>query len=203
MEKYEYNDVQKILYTSKRSEPFFVNVPNMNYLTFRGGGHPNENDFQKACEVLFSISYLLKFEIARKQLDFDYKVNPMEVTWFLDKENGKTSFTWDMMIMQPEFITKDMVMSAINIAKDKGKLLEYDRMKFECIEFGKCIQCFHKGDYNLMNDTLDKMKVFAMNNHVKYDLYTHDIYLNDMRKTKTENYKTIMRVKSYPDENKV
>lgn len=85
----------------------------------------------------------------------------------------------------------------MQIAKDRGKKIEYDRISFEKVEFGKCIQCFHLGDYNLMNDTLGKMKLYAKQNNVSCDLYTHDIYLNDMRKTKIENYKTIMRVKIY------
>lgn len=197
MDKYEYNSELKVLYTSKKKEPFFVDVPLMGYLTFQGSGHPNEEDFQKSCEALYTISYMIKFEIVRKQLGIDYKVNPMEVTWSLDKSKGNTSFTWTMMIMQPDFITEDMFESAMQIAKEKGKDIEYERVAFERIHFGKCIQCFHRGDYNLMNDTLAKMKAFAEQNNMTCDPYTHDIYLNDMRKTKMENYKTIMRIKSY------
>ena len=51
-----------------------------------------------------------------------------------------------------------------------------------------------------MNDTLDKMIAFAKQHHLNYDQYTHDIYLNDMRKTKPENYKTIMRIRTYEQE---
>ncbi len=195
MEMYQYNDNLKLLYTSKKAKPFFVDVPLMGYLTFEGSGHPREEDFQKSCEALYTISYLLKFEIVRKQLNMDYKVNPMEVTWYLDKSNKKTIFTWTMMIMQPEFINEEMVERAKEIARIKKKNIEYDRLNYNKIEFGKCIQCFHAGDYNLMNDTLNRMQVFAELNKVNCDLYTHDIYLNDMRKTKMDNYKTIMRVK--------
>lgn len=197
MNKYEYSDTLKVLYTCKKREPFFVEVPSMNYLTFKGSGHPSGDDFQKACEALYNISYIIKFHLARKLLEIDYKVNPMEVTWFLDKGKETTTYTWIMMIMQPDFITEEMFCSAMQIAKDRGKNIEYDRISFEKVEFGKCIQCFHLGDYNLMNDTLAKMKLYAEKNNVSCDPYTHDIYLNDMRKTKMENYKTIMRVKTY------
>lgn len=197
MDQYEYSDTLKKLYTSKRSDPFLVEVPYMGYLTFQGSGHPQEEDFQTSCEALYTISYILKFEIIRKQLKIDYKVNPMEVTWYLDKSKETTLFTWTMMIMQPDFITEEMIESAMQIAKEKGKKIEYDRIAYERVEFGTCIQCFHLGDYKLMNDTLDKMKTFAKQNNMDCDLYTHDIYLNDMRKTKVENYKTIMRVKAY------
>ena len=48
-----------------------------------------------------------------------------------------------------------------------------------------------------MNDTLAKMKAFADDNCLTSDQYTHDIYLNDLRKTRMENYKTIMRIRTH------
>ena len=36
MNKEGYSDTLKVLYTSKKREPFFVEVPSMNYLTFKG-----------------------------------------------------------------------------------------------------------------------------------------------------------------------
>ena len=197
MKKYELSEKLKVLYRSTRKEPFFVDVPSLNYLTFDGLGHPSEDDFQIACEALYTLSYITKFEIVRKKLNVDYKVNPMEVTWYLDKRKEKIAFSWTMMIMQPEFITEEMISSAIEIARDKGKMIAYDRISYESVDFGKCIQCFHSGDQKNMNDTLGKMIAFADEHSLDCDQYTHDIYLNDMRKTKIENYKTIMRIKTY------
>ena len=195
MEKIIYNEIQKVLYESRKKEPFFVEVPDMKYLKFEGIGHPSDADFQTACEALYTIAYTLKFELARKKMGIDFKVNPMEVTWYLDKTEGHTAFSWTMMLMQPDFVTEKMAKEAIRIAEDKGKEIASDRVTFGRAEFGKCIQCFHLGDYNRMNDTLAKMIDFAKENGLKCDQYTHDIYLNDMRKTKVENYKTIMRVR--------
>ena len=89
----------------------------------------------------------------------------------------------------------EAVKEAIRIVTDKRTEIASDRVTFGTVEFGKCIQCFHLGDYNRMNDTLGKMIDFARQNGVECDQYTHDIYLNDMRKTKVENYKTIMRAR--------
>lgn len=197
MDKYNLEDELKSLYGCKKKEPYFVVIPDMNYLVFEGTGHPDDKDFQLACETLYTISYILKFEISRKKLLVDYKVNPMEVKWELDKKTGKTLFTWTMMIMQPKFITKDMVEEAIEIAISKGKQIEYKRLYFKNIEGGRGIQAFHLGDYNNMNNTLTKMKDFAKQNGFDCDLYTHDIYLNDATKTQTENLKTIMRIMIY------
>lgn len=198
MEKLEYDKIQKIMYRSEKKTPFLVDVPKMNYLIFDGIGHPSEPDFQIACEALYTISYLVKFECARKVLNLDYKVNPMEVSWFLKKGENKIDYTWSMMIMQPAVITQEMIQSAIRIGKDRGKTIETSRVRFEAIEFGTCVQCFHRGDYGTMNETLLKMKNYAKEKGLCCDLYTHDIYLNDSRKTKISNYKTIMRSKAYP-----
>ena len=195
MNKFELDDDLKILYKSQKKEPFFVDVPAMNYITYDGVGHPAENDFQMACEALFSLSYIIKFKIARQKLNTDYKVNPMEIDWFLDKSTGKISFTWLMMIMQPHFITEKMYSEGIALAKETKPKINYDKVAFETKKYGKCVQCFHAGDYNKMNDTLLKMSDFGKANGYKTEVFTHDVYLNDSRKTKVENLKTIMRVK--------
>lgn len=197
MERYELSEALKPLYTSTKRTPFFVEVPTFGYLTFNGNGHPAEEDFQIACEALYTLSYIIKFKIVRNKLDIDYKVSPMEVSWYLDKSEEKINFSWTMMIRQPEFVTEAMIHEAIDLAKQSGKEIAYDRVAYRKIEFGKCIQCFHLGDYNKMNDTLATMIEFARRNGLSCDQYTHDIYLNDMRKTKMENYKTIMRIRTY------
>lgn len=196
MNKYKYDNKIKVLYKSTKKEPFFVTVPKMNYLTYNGTGHPNGKDFQEACNSLFILSYIIKFKIIRPR-EIDYKVNPIEVNWFLDKKEKDINFTWKAMIMQPDFICESDFQEALKISKELGKNISYDKLVFEIIDFGKCIQCFHLGDYNKMNDTMFKMQDFAKENDLDFDLFTHDIYLNDSRKTKTENLKSIMRIGVY------
>ncbi len=164
---------------------------------FDGKGHPAEEDFQLACETLFTISYIIKFEISRKKLNIDYKVSPMEISWNLEKENDNISFSWTMMIRQPDFIDKEIIAEAIQIAIQKQKKIEHKRLYLKMCEESKCIQSFHLGEYNKMNDTLEKMILLAKENNFDYEQYTHDIYLNDSRKTKPENLKTMMRIKVY------
>ena len=193
MEKFEYDNALKILYRSTKKNPFFVDVPRMNYITYNGKGHPGEEDFQEACSSLFSISYTIKFKIVRPR-GIDYRVNPLEVSWTLDKKETMIDFTWKAMIMQPSFVTESDFFESLNLSRELGKSISYEKLKFESIDFGKCVQCFHLGDYRKMNDTMYRMQDFAKENGLNFDLYTHDIYLNDSRKTKTENLKSIMRI---------
>lgn len=195
MKKYEYDNTLKVLYKSEKKEPFIVDVPKMNYITFIGSGHPSGDDFQEMCNTLFTLSYIIKFKVIRTDKEVDYKVNPLEVSWYLDKSGDKIKFDWKAMIMQPSMVSIEDFNKSIIIAKELNKDISYDRVKFESIDFGKCVQCFHKGDYNNMNSTMYKMQDYAKNNgYNDFDLYTHDIYLNDSRKTKTDNLKSIMRI---------
>lgn len=194
MKKQEYDDTLKLLYRSTKKDPFFVQVPTMNYITFMGTGHPNGKVFQQACEALFTLSYVIKFKICRKEKEIDYKVNPLEVSWYLNKKEDHIEFDWKAMIMQPDFVSEEDFNRAVAICKDSGKELNYNNTTFESISFGKCVQCFHLGNYNKMNDTMYKMQDFTKTNGYGFNLYTHDIYLNDSRKTKTENLKSIMRI---------
>lgn len=200
MKVIELSDDLKTLYSSTKKQPFIVDVPKLNFLMFDGKGHPAEKDFQLACEALFTISYLIKFEVARKKLNVDYKVSPMEIIWNLEKYKDKISYSWTMMIMQPDIIKEEMIEDAIQISILKQKNIEHDRLYFKESDECKCVQAFHLGEYNKMNDTLEKMILLAKNNSLDYEQYTHDIYLNDSRKTRTENLKTIMRIKVYSRE---
>ena len=120
----------KHLYNSTKKAPAILEVPKMKYLMFDGKGHPNEPDFQIAAEAIYTVSYLLKFEIARKRCNIDYKVMPMEVIWNLSRED-KISFFWTMMIMQPSFITDEMFSEAIELSIKKGKKIAHERLRFE------------------------------------------------------------------------
>ncbi|MFQ3579375.1 MAG: GyrI-like domain-containing protein, partial [Bacteroidales bacterium] len=93
------------------------------------------------------------------------------------------------------FITEEMFREAVELSIEKKKNIEHTRLRFESYEEGLCVQAFHLGDYKKMNDTLNNMISFAEEKQLNYERDTHDIYLNDSRKTKTENLKTIMRVK--------
>lgn len=197
MDKFECRDEITNLYTGRKKSPVFVDVPEMKYIMFDGVGHPNEQDFQVACEAIYTISYIIKFEISRKKMLLDYKVSYLEVEWDLDKTKERTSFAWTMMILQPDFVNKEIFNEAIQIARDKGKEIEYERLRFAIGRIGKAVQMFHLGDYNRMNETLKSMTDFAELYGYDCDQFTHDIYLNDTRKTKKENAKTIMRVMVY------
>ncbi len=123
MDRYEFRDEVKRLYTSRKKCPELVDIPQMNYVMFDGTGHPEEQDFQIACEAVYTISYIIKFEIARKKLDLDYKVSYLEVKWDLNQSEDKTLFTWTMMILQPISLTTQHLMKRCELHGIRAKKL--------------------------------------------------------------------------------
>jgi hypothetical protein len=90
-----------------------------------GEGDPNTSKgFQEAVEVLFSLSYTLKFMI-KKGKAIDYGVMPLEGLWWADdmeKFNikDKEEWKWTLMIMQPEFVEEGLIISKRATQKEEG-----------------------------------------------------------------------------------
>ena len=192
MEKINFKKELKNLYSASTKKPVIVKVPKMNFLMVEGFGNPMENEFQDAAKTLYPLAYTLKFMI-RKIKNIDYGVLPMEVCWTLNRKN-KNDFKWIMMLMQPKYVIQKLYEEAYERVKIKFDPPLIKKVRFESFDEGLCVQVMHKGAYEKMNDTLEDMLSFIKSQGLTSERDTHDIYLNDVRKTKPENLKTIMRL---------
>jgi hypothetical protein len=130
--------------------------------------------------------------MVRAKLDVDYHVMPMEVCWHVNR--GKKEFHWTMMLMQPEYVTAELVDEARGKALSKVEKSLLDQARFESFDEGMCVQFLHVGAYEGMDAALEKMATFAESQGCAVPVRNaHDIYLNDVRKTKSENLKSVMR----------
>jgi len=171
----------------------------MNFLMMDGRGKPSGNEFQQAASTLYPLAYTLKFMV-RLACDIDYHVMPMEVRWRVNRE--KKEFAWTMMLMQPEYVTEKLVDEARQkvLPKVEADLLE--RVRFETFAEGMCMQFLHVGPYEGMDAALEKMLAAAESQGYAVPVRNaHDIYLNDVRKTKPENLKSIMRLPVIREDN--
>jgi len=92
--------------------------------------------------------------------------------------------------------SEKMFQDALQEIKEKDKNLPLKQnLKFKSHTDGKNIITLHVGDYKKMNQTLKKMKKYASDLNLQTANDTHYIYLNEVRKTKPENLKTIMLLK--------
>ena len=164
----------------------------MNFLMMDGRGKPSGGGFQEAASTLYPLAYTLKFMI-RAACDIDYHVMPMEVRWRVNRE--KKEFAWTMMLMQPEYVTAQLVDEARQKVLPKVEAVLLERVRFESFAEGVCVQFLHIGPYEGMDAALDKMLAVAeVEGYVVPVRNAHDIYLNDARKTKPENLKSVMRL---------
>ena len=181
--------------------PIIVEVPKQKFILVNGKGNPNEVDFSDRISALYALAYAIKmlFKNAMKNKTdneiADFTVYPLEGFW--KKVNGeeldKNKLEYTLMIKQPDFITREIFIEALeNIKKKKPNSL-YDEMSFREIEEGKAIRILHVGSYDDEPKSFEQMNEFAR----KLDLTrigdSHkEIYLSNKNRTSEEKQKTIL-----------
>jgi len=192
MLKIDHRKTLKLLYHPARNLPTLIEVPPLNFLMMDGRGKPNGMGFQNAASTLYPLAYTLKF-LVRAMSAVDYHVMPMEVRWRVSRE--KKEFAWTMMLMQPEYVTPTLVDEARQKVLPKVDAALLEQVRFETFVEGMCVQRLHVGPYEGMDAGLDQMLEFAgQRGYEALARDAHDIYLNDVRKTKPENLLAIMRL---------
>jgi len=198
MEKIDYKKEFKHLYRSSAKKVEVVEVSKMNFLMIDGDGGPNHPTFQNAIEVLFPLSYTLKFMIKKSDIGIDYGVLPLEGLWWADDmssfiKDKKDDWKWTLMIMQPELITNEMVVEAVNQVRVKKNPTSLPLVRFESINEGKVAQIMHIGPFSEEGPTVQKLHSFIKDSGKKIIGKHHEIYLSDIRRAAPKKWKTIIR----------
>lgn len=203
MPKIDLKKENKELYNPSAKEVSILDIPEMNFLMIDGEGDPNTSqEYQDSIEALFSISFKVKF-ISEKENSQNYVVMPLEGLWWVENIEefdirDKSSWKWTAMIRQPDFITKDMVKKAIEDVEKKKNLPALSRVRFQSLHEGLSAQIMHIGPYSEEGPTIEKLYNFIEEKGYEFDGSLpderhHEIYISDMRRTKPEKLKTIIR----------
>lgn len=212
MAAYDYKKAYKDLYLPK-TKPMIIEVPSMNFVMIKGNGNPNDEDgaYAHALQILYGISYTIKMsKKGSKAIEgyFDYVVPPLEGFWWMENICGvdykqKDNFHWYAFIRLPEFVNQEIFAWACDETQKKKPHLDVSLAKFVTLEEGLCVQILHEGCYDDEPASVEKMPAFMEAEGYTLDFtgtYStgqarmhHEIYLNDPRKTKPENLKTIIR----------
>lgn len=199
MEKIDLKKKFKHLYQPSTKEVDVVIVPAMNYLMIDGVGDPNTSQaFSEAVEVLFSLSYTLKFMVKKGAMAIDYGVLPLEGLWWADDMSAfgsgdKSSWKWTLMIMQPEFISKELVAAALAEVKKKKNPAALDKVRFEALAEGNAAQIMHIGPFSEEGPNIEKLHLYIQSHGHKLAGKHHEIYMNDIRRTAPDKWKTVIR----------
>ena len=195
----------KHLYRPPTKEVVEVEVPEMNFLQIDGEGDPNTSEaFREATEAIYSISYALKFAVKKDQ-GIDFGVMPLEGMWWTEGEKtdleeiqaDRSLWKWNLLIMQPEWVTQERFERALASTQKKKNLAALSRIRFESFHEGRVAQVMHVGPFAEERPTIERIDQFIQERGLKHRGRHHEIYLNDFRRTAPENLKTIMR---YPIE---
>jgi hypothetical protein len=198
MKKVDLNKKYKPYYSERKGNISIVEVPSFQYLQCEGQGNPNTSeDYKNAIEALYALSYHIKFSI-RKSREVDYGVMPLECLWWMDDMSQFSienidEWKWSAMIMQPNFVTKEMVESARQEVSKKKDLPYLDNIRLIDFTDGLSAQIMHIGSYADEAPTIEKLHAYIRDNRYELKGKQREIYLSDPRKTAPENLKTIIR----------
>ncbi|MBW8016967.1 MAG: hypothetical protein FVQ82_12345 [Planctomycetes bacterium] len=199
MAKVDFKKSLREFYSAK-GEPKLVEVPSMKYIQVDGVGDPNTSAaFQEAMEMLYGIAYTLKFDMKKNQPDgyFEFVVPPLEALWWMDPgpfdPDAKDKWQWTVLLMQPDFVTDELIDSTKKILNAKKPDLDLANVRYGVIDEGLSAQILHIGPYAEEGPTIEKLHAF-----VKSQGYTlldkhHEIYMSDPRRVAPEKLKTIIR----------
>ena len=186
------------LYKAGRN-PELVDVPELPFLMVDGEGDPNTAPaYREAIEVLYSVSYTLKFALKRSPAGLDYAVMPLEGLWWSPTDptfagGRKSDWCWTAMILQPDVVTAEMVTGAIETAQRKRVLAAAPRLRLERFHEGRAAQVMHVGPYSAEAPTITKLHEFIAQQGLALAGKHHEIYLGDPRRAAPEKLRTIIR----------
>ena len=175
-----------------------VNVPLLSFLMIDGSGDPNTvQKYKDAVEALFAVSYALKF-IVKKEKGVDYGVLPLEGLWWTDdmtqfSMENKDLWKWTSMIMQPEYVTEDLVDRALEQVAKKKDLPSLPKVRSESFQEGLSAQIMHIGPYSAEGPTITCLHNFIREKGYELREKHHEVYLSDPRRSAPERMKTVIR----------
>ncbi len=188
----------KYFYTASPKAAALVEVPRLSYLMAQGTGDPNTAPaFQQAVETLFKLSYALKFMVKKGQ-GLDYGVMPLEGLWYADDPMAfvtgkKDDWKWTLMILQPEYVTRELVNQAVEQVGTKKGAPPLSEVRLGAFCEGLSAQILHVGPYAEEAPTVARLHALIKEKGYHFGGQHHEIYLSDARRTAPEKLKTIIR----------
>jgi hypothetical protein len=106
----------------------------------------------------------------------------------------KSQWDWTMMIMTPEWITKDVFADAIEQVREGKNPAALDKVRLQEYHEGLSVQIMHIGSFDDEGPVLAEMhnEFIPANGYIENGKH-HEIYLSDFRKVAPEKLRTVLR----------
>ncbi len=198
METFDIKKERKDLYAPGPDDFVLVDVPETAFLMVDGHGDPNTSSaYREAVQALYTTSYAVR-AVVRSDLGRVHTVAPLEGLWSAEdlevfRTRDKGAWDWTMMIAQPDYVTPEMVDTALAVAQRK-QLPALGLLRLERFTEGSSVQILHVGAYDDEGPTLARLHdEYLPANALAPTGRHHEIYLSDPRRTEPARLKTILR----------
>lgn len=198
MEKIDFKKELKHLYNPSKKEIVTVDVPKMSFLMIDGKGDPNTaKEYQDSMEALYNVAYTLKFMLKGEGI-LDYVVMPLEGLWWVpgmdfSEATDKNSWFWTSMIMKPEQVTDEAFNKAVKQIEEKKEVPYLPKVRLDSYQEGLSAQIMYLGPFADEGPTIERIHAYIEESGYKRRGKHHEIYLSDPRRTKPENFRTVIR----------
>jgi hypothetical protein len=200
--KVDFKKTLKKFYQPNSKEVVLVEIPEMQFLMIDGMGSPGDSEeYLNALGALYPVAFKVKF--LSKARGKDYVVPPLEGLWWADDmddfiNSNREKWKWTMMIMQPDWITQEIINEAIELTNEKKPDFPELLLKLRLEKYleGKAAQIMHIGPYSEEGPTISKIHDFIKKIGGIFEGHEqkhHEIYLSDPRKANPTTMKTIIR----------
>ena len=158
-------------------------------------------DYQEAMELLYGITYAIKFWSKRHAIPSGYDtftMAPVETLWWTKngEDFGATSpdqWQWTAMLRIPSFVTETFFTEVKEYCLRSKKADSYLMVRRAQMREGKCVQALHVGPYRNEAATIEKLRAYVQQEGYDLSGKHHEIYFNDPRRTDPSKLRTIIR----------
>ncbi len=184
-----------------RTEPEVLEIPVIPFIMIDGSGDPNGEDFAKATEALYSLTYAVKMSYKSDDVPagyYEYTVFPLEGVWDLvDRSKAatdKSNLKYTIMIRQPDFLSEQGFARFLDKTKRKKSNPFLEEARFEHAADGLSCQMMHIGSFDDEPASFARMEAYCeANGYVRTSKIHREIYLSDPRKTEPAKLRTVLR----------
>lgn len=200
---------KKLTHYKATREPRIVQLQKQHFLAVDGVGHPSlSNDWQEAMELLYPVSYAIRMSPKKDNAPkgyVEYTVGPLSGLWWADNVESQEDFEsrpkeewkWTALIVQPDFVTKEVADEFIAITAEKKPDLALDKMYYLTLPATDAVQALHVGSYDSEGPIIKRIHDYVESNQYTLTGKHHEVYLSDPRRVEESKLKTIIQ---YPVE---
>ena len=184
------------VYSAPRGDFAEVEVPPMTFLQIDGSGSPDGDEYARAVEALYALSYPVKFA-SKNQLGRDYVICPLEGLWWSDRwdafvERAKAEWSWTMMIRQPDWVD-DALVDGVR-EKAAVKVPATAEVRLAAFAEGLSVQAMHHGSFEDETPLIARLHGEYLPAHgLVENGHHHEIYFTDPRRTEPAKLRTLIR----------